>query len=138
MQFGLNHMKDDRKTMIEPQREARMAHDLGGFLEHLTCHGIDLSISKEEKLRQPYEERTDALLLLLSAAGRGLLNAHAMRRVAEQFNHEDYLKLSYYDRWLRAMVALCIEDGVFSEEEWLVKRQQVERQSEAIQRRRSD
>ena len=125
-------MKDDRKTMIEPQREARMAHDLGGFLEHLTCHGIDVSIPKEETLKQPYEERTDALLLLLSAADRGLLNVHAMRRASEQFNHEDYLKLSYYDRWLRAMVALCIEEGVFSEEEWLVKRQQVERRSKTI------
>ena len=125
-------MKDDRKTVIEPQREARMAHDLGGFLEHLTCHGIDVSISKEETLKQPYEERTDALLLLLSSAGRGLLNVHAMRRASEQFNHEDYLKLSYYDRWLRAMVALCIEEGVFSEEEWLVKRQQVERRSKTI------
>ena len=61
-----------------------------------------------------------------------------MRRASEQFNCEDYLKLSYYDRWLRAMVALCIEEGVFSEEEWLVKRQQVERQSDAIQRRKSD
>mgnify|MGYP001311488180 FL=1 len=131
-------MKDDRKTMIEPQREARMAHDLGGFLEHLTCHGIDVSIPKEEMLKQPYEERTDALLLLLSAAGRGLLNVHAMRRASEQFNHEDYLQLSYYDRWLRAMVALCIEEGVFSEEEWLVKRQQVERQSEAIKSSKID
>ena len=132
MQFGLNYMKDDREAMIEPQRDARMAHDLGGFLDHLLCHGIDVSISKEETLKQPYEERTDALLLLLSSAGRGLLNVHAMRRASEQFNHEDYLKLSYYDRWLRAMVALCIEEGVFSEEEWLVKRQQVERRSKTI------
>ena len=66
------------------------------------------------------------------------MNVHAMRRASEQFNHEDYLKLSYYDRWLRAMVALCIEEGVFSEEEWLVKRQQVEGQGEAIHRRKSD
>ena len=41
-------------------------------------------------------------------------------------------RLSYYDRWLRAMVALCIEEGVFSKEEWLAKRQQVERKSKAI------
>ena len=36
------------------------------------------------------------------------------------------------------MVALCIEEGVFSEEEWRAKRQQVERQSEAIKSSRSD
>ena len=75
-------MRDDRKSMIEPQSEGRLAHDLGGFLEHLLCHGIDVSISKEETLKQPYEERTDALLLLLSAAARGLLNVHAMRRAS--------------------------------------------------------
>ena len=48
MQFGLNYMKDDREAMIEPQRDARMAHDLGGFLDHLLYHGIDVSISKTE------------------------------------------------------------------------------------------
>ena len=132
MQFGLNHMKDDSEAMIEPQRDARMAHDLGGFSNYLLCHGIDVSISQTELPKRPYEERADAILLLLSAAGKGLLNIHAMRRASEQFNHEDYLQLSYYDRWLRAMVALCIEERVFSKEEWLIKRKQVERRSKAI------
>lgn len=131
-------MKDDREAMIESQSDARMAHDLGGFFNHLLCRGIDVRISQEEMPKQPYEERADAILLLLSAAGKGLLNIHAMRRASEQFNHEDYLQLSYYDRWLRAMVALCIEEGVFSKEEWLVKRKQVERQSNAIRHRKSD
>ena len=138
MQFGLNHMKDNRKATIDTQLDTRMAHDLGGFLEHLLCYGIDVSISKDELPKQPYEERTDDILLLLSAAGRGLLNLHAMRRASEQFNHEDYLQLSYYDRWLRAMVALCIEERVFSKEEWLIKRKQVERRSEAIRHGESD
>ena len=131
-------MKDNRKAIIDTQLDTRMAHDLGGFFNHLLCHGIDESISQTELPKRPYEERADAILLLLSAAGKGLLNVHAMRRASEQFNHEDYLQLSYYDRWLRAMVALCIEEGVFSEEEWLVKRQQVEGQGEAIHRRKSD
>ena len=138
MQFGLNHMKDDSEAMIEPQHDARMAHDLGGFFNHLLCHGIDVSISQTELPKRPYEERADAILLLLSAAGKGLLNVHAMRRASEQFNHEDYLQLSYYDRWLRAMVALCIEERVFSKEEWLIKRKQVERRSEAIRHGESD
>ena len=138
MQFGLNHMKDDSEAMIEPQRDARMAHDLGGFSNYLLCHGIDVSISQTELPKRPYEERADAILLLLSAAGKGLLNIHAMRRASEQFNHEDYLQLSYYDRWLRAMVALCIEEGVFLKEEWLMKRKQVERRSKAIWHGKSD
>ena len=131
-------MKDNRKAIIDSQLDARMAHDLGGFLDHLLCHGIDVSISQTELPKQPYEERADAILLLLSAVGKGLLNIHAMRRASEQFNNEDYLQLSYYDRWLRAMVALCIEEGVFLEEEWLIKRKQVERRSKAIRHGESD
>ena len=138
MQFGSNHMKDNRKAIIDSQLDARMAHDLGGFLDHLLCHGIDVSISQTELPKQPYEERADAILLLLSAVDKGLLNIHAMRRASEQFNNEDYLQLSYYDRWLRAMVALCIEEGVFLEEEWLIKRKQVERRSKAIRHGESD
>ena len=138
MHFGLNHMKYNRKVMNASQLDARMAHDLGGFLDHLLYHGIDVSISQTELPKRPYEERADAILLLLSAAGKGLLNIHAMRRASEQFNHEDYLQLSYYDRWLRAMVALCIEERVFSKEEWLIKRKQVERRSEAIRHGESD
>ncbi|GIR94017.1 MAG: hypothetical protein CM15mP95_0370 [Alphaproteobacteria bacterium] len=105
-------MKDNRKVMNASQLDARMAHDLGGFLDHLLCHGIDVSISQTELPKRPYEERADAILLLLSAAGKGLLNIHAMRRASEQFNHEDYLQLSYYDRWLRAW-SLCIEERGF-------------------------
>ena len=138
MQFGLNHVKDNRKAIIDSKLDTRMAHDLGGFLDHLLCHGIDVSISQTELPKRPYEERADAILLLLSAAGKGLLNVHAMRRASEQFNHEDYLQLSYYDRWLRAMVTLCIEEGVFSKEEWLIKRKQVERRSTTIRHEGGD
>ena len=88
MQFGLNHMKDNRKAIIDAQLDTRMAHDLGGFFNHLLCHGIDVSISKTEVPKRPYEERADAILLLLSAAGSGLLNVHPMRRASEQFNQE--------------------------------------------------
>ena len=131
-------MKDNRKAIIDTQLDTRMAHDLGGFFNHLLCHGIDVSISQTELPKRPYEERADAILLLLSVTGKGLLNVHAMRRASEQFNHEDYLQLSYYDRWLRAMVALCIEEGVFSKEEWLIKWKQVERRSKAIRHEAGD
>ena len=40
-------MKDNRKVMNASQLDARMAHDLGGFLDHLLYHGIDVSILKQ-------------------------------------------------------------------------------------------
>ena len=131
-------MTDDKQAKNHTHVETRGAHDLGGFLNHLLAHGIDARISREEMPKIPYEERADAMLLLLSNAGKGFLNIHAMRRASEQFTHEDYLKLSYYDRWLKAMVALCIETGVFSDHEWQAKKQQVILQNKAAQKRISD
>lgn len=131
-------MTDDRQVKNHTPVEKRGAHDLGGFLNHLLAHGIDARISREEIPKTPYEERADALLLLLSNSGKGLLNIHAMRRASEQFTHEDYLKLSYYDRWLKAMAALCIETGVFSDHEWQAKQQQVLSQNKAAQKKKSD
>ena len=128
-------MTDDKQAKSHTKDETRGAHDLGGFLNHLLAHGIDARISREEIPKTPYEERADALLLLLSNSGKGLLNIHAMRRASEQFTHEDYLKLSYYDRWLKAMAALCIEKGVFSEQEWQSKQHQVLSQNKAALQR---
>ena len=131
-------MTNDKQAKSHTHVETRGAHDLGGFLNHLLAHGIDARISREEMPKTPYEERADAMLLLLSNGGKGFLNIHAMRRASEQFTHEDYLKLSYYDRWLKAMVALCIETGVFSDHEWQAKKQQVILQNKAAQKRISD
>ena len=128
-------MTDDKQAKSHTHVETRGAHDLGGFLNHLLAHGIDARISREEMPKTPYEERADAILLLLSNGGKGFLNIHAMRRASEQFTHEDYLKLSYYDRWLKAMAALCIETGVFSDHEWRAKQQQVLSQNKVALKR---
>jgi len=128
-------MTGDNEARGHAYSEPRHAHDLGGFLNHLLAHGIDASILREEMPKKPYEERADAMLLLLSNTGKGLMNIHALRRASEQFTHQDYLKLSYYDRWLKAMAALCIEKGVFSEQEWQSKQQQVLSQNKAAPQR---
>ena len=131
-------MTDDKQAKSHTHDGTRGPHDLGGFLHHLLAHGIDARISREEVPRAPYEERADAMLLLLSNAGKGLLNIHALRRASEQFTHEDYLKLSYYDRWLKAMAALCIETGIFSDREWQAKKQQLLSQKKVAQQMKSD
>ena len=131
-------MTDDKQAKSHTLDETRGAHDLGGFLNHLLAHGIDARISREEVPKTPYEERADAMLLLLSNAGKGLMNIHAMRRASEQFTHEDYLKLSYYDRWLKAMAALCIETGIFSDREWQAKKTAVATAKKVAQQMKSD
>ena len=131
-------MIDDKQAKSHHKVETRGAHDLGGFLNHLLANGIDARISREAVPKLPYEERADAILLLLSNTGKGLLNIHAMRRASEKFSHEDYLKLSYYDRWVRAIVALCIETGIFSAQEWEAKKLQVIRQNKSFPQRQSN
>ena len=131
-------MRVDNQAKSQSPDNTRLAHDLGGFLEYLLANGIDAGILREDTPKKPYEERADAILLLLSNAGKGLLNIHAMRRASEKFSHEDYLKLSYYDRWVRAIAALCIETGIFSEQEWEAKKRQVVLQNKAAQQRQGE
>ena len=104
----------------------------------MLVHGIDASISREENPKKLYAERADAMLLSFSVSGKGLLNVHAKQRASEPFNHQDFLKLSYFDRWLMVRVAFCIETSVFSEQEWQAKRQQVVKQNKAARQRKSD
>ncbi|MDB2324593.1 nitrile hydratase subunit beta [Alphaproteobacteria bacterium] len=111
-------MPHDFKHTDDATPNDQPAHDLGGFIEHLREHGLSTEIKRSEVSKKPYEERADAMLLLLSNKGQGIMNIHAMRRASEQFSHADYLQLSYYDRWVKAMIALCIEKEVFSNLEW--------------------
>jgi|TARA_B110000093_G_scaffold183106_1_gene232140 hypothetical protein len=98
--------------------DGNLAHDLGGFADRLATFGIDKSIKFEDPTNKPYEERADAIMMLLSSPKLGIMNIHAMRRASEQFAHKEYLDLTYYDRWLKGMASLCIEKGIFSQKEW--------------------
>jgi hypothetical protein len=98
--------------------DGNLAHDLGGFADRLAAFGIDKSIKFEDPTNKPYEERADAIMMLLSSSELGIMNIHAMRRASEQFAHKEYLDLTYYDRWLKGMASLCIEKGIFSQKEW--------------------
>ena len=98
--------------------DGNLAHDLGGFADRLAAFGIDKSIKFEDPTNKPYEERADAIMMLLSSPKLGIMNIHAMRRASEQFAHKEYFDLTYYDRWLKGMASLCIEKGIFSQKEW--------------------
>ena len=108
------------KDIIPPNVDAdgNLAHDLGGFSSRLSLFGIDRSIKLEDLPKKPYEERADAIMMLLSNPKLGIMNIHAMRRASEQFAHKEYFDLTYYDRWLKGMASLCIEKEIFSQKEW--------------------
>ncbi|ADE39975.1 hypothetical protein SAR116_1732 [Candidatus Puniceispirillum marinum IMCC1322] len=119
MLFGSKLMSKSKDiTPHNVDADGNLAHDLGGFADRLTMFGIDRTIKIEDSPMKPYEERADAIMMLLSSPKLGIMNIHAMRRASEQFVHKEYLELSYYDRWLKGMASLCIEKGLFSQKEW--------------------
>lgn len=81
-------------------------HDMGG--QH--GHGA-IAVEREEPVfHERWEGRVYALMRL--ALRRGIFNLDEMRRAIETIKPADYLRYSYYERWLAALEALLSEKGV--------------------------
>jgi hypothetical protein len=87
----------------------RPIHDLGG----LALGPID----REEHARTLYEMRVHAMLMLLVNPARGAFKSDAQRRVVESYSAAEYENLLYYDRWIKAIRILLVEQQVLSEAE---------------------
>jgi nitrile hydratase len=81
-------------------------HDLGG--QH--GHGPVVAEKNEPVFHEPWEGRVYALMSLARRAG--LFNLDEMRRTIEQMPPAEYLRASYYERWLGALERLIAEKGV--------------------------
>jgi nitrile hydratase subunit beta len=62
-----------------------------------------------------WEVVTDAVSVALGA--KGLRTTDELRRAMEDMPAEEYLALSYYERWARGTEQLLIEKGVLTREE---------------------
>jgi hypothetical protein len=87
----------------------RGVHDLGG----LALGPID----RDEHQRTPYEKRVHAIEMLLVNPARGVFKSDELRRVLEGYSPTEYESLSYYDRWIKAVRILLVEQQVLSEAE---------------------
>ena len=81
------------------------AHDLGG--QH--GHGRVVAEKNEPVFHEPWEGRVHALMNLARRAG--LFNLDEMRRTIEQMPPAEYLRASYFERWLDALERLIAEKG---------------------------
>ncbi|MGE0735506.1 MAG: hypothetical protein AB7G15_02350 [Alphaproteobacteria bacterium] len=98
----------------------RGVHDIGG----LPGGPIDRS----EHPRTLYEQRVDALVMLLSHPDRSAFKVDALRRAIEEFNAKDYDTLPYYDKWMRAVRVLMVEQGVLTDAEIDARVAEIERE----------
>jgi len=96
-------MADPNETEL-----TRGVHDLGG----LPAGPIDL----EERPLTGFERRVDAMMMLMIGPD-GAFTADALRRAIEEYNHHDYTHLKYYEKWVRALRVLLVEQGVLNEQQ---------------------
>jgi hypothetical protein len=87
----------------------RATHDVGG----LEFGAIDRS---EHDLAL-WEKRTDAMLILLVGPKKGAFAIDAHRRVIEDYGQQTYDRTTYYEKWIRAIRNLLVEQGIVSREE---------------------
>lgn len=102
--------------MSEPERRTnrredadRAVHDVGGL-----CFG---RIDREEHELSLYEQRVDAMLMLLIGPKRAAFTVDALRRAVEDFSQGEYDGTPYYDRWITAIRNLLVEQGILTREE---------------------
>jgi hypothetical protein len=72
-------------------------------------------LNLEEHTLADWEVLADALSVSLGA--KGLRSTDELRRAMEDMPADDYLSLSYYERWVRGTEQLLIEKGVLSGDE---------------------
>jgi hypothetical protein len=98
-----------RKTLLRKGAGGRAAHDVGG---------LDLGpIDRREHDLALWEKRTDAMLILLVGPKKGAFKIDAMRRVIEDYGQQEYDATTYYQKWIRAIRNLLIEQEVITKDE---------------------
>ncbi len=105
-----------RKTKLRADADGRAVHDVGG---------LDFgAIDRTEHDLALWERRVDAMMILLYAK-KGLWKVDAMRRTIEDYGQQTYDKTEYYEKWVRAMRNLLVEQEVLSKAELEAKMAEV-------------
>jgi nitrile hydratase len=73
------------------------------------------AVERDEAPPDDFGKRVDALRQFL--AQKKLMTVDELRRGIEAIPEDEYLALTYYERWLRSITTLMLEKGVITEEE---------------------
>ncbi len=117
----------ERKNMPRRGAGGRVSHDVGG----LEFGPIDRS---EHDLAL-WEKRTDAMLILLRDNKRRAFTVDAHRRVIESYGEQEYDRTTYYEKWIRAIRNLIVEQEIVTREEIEAKMAQVRAKHEKAGRK---
>jgi len=98
-----------QRTRTRAGTDGHAVHDVGG----LDFGPVDMA----EHDPAMWEKRTDAMLRLLVSPDNGAFTIDAMRRVIEDYGQQQYDATTYYEKWVRALRNLCLEQGLFTASE---------------------
>jgi hypothetical protein len=116
-----------RKNVVRKGAGGRAVHDVGG----LAFGPID----RTEHDLALWEKRTDAMLSLLRDNKRRVLSVDAHRRMIESYSEQEYDRTTYYEKWIRAIRNLLVEQEVLTEQEIEAKVAEVRGRHEAAGRK---
>jgi hypothetical protein len=123
--------------MSEPKRKTLKRKGAGGRAVH-DVGGLELGpIDREEHDLALWEKRTDAMLILLRDNKRRVLSVDSHRRTIEDYGQQAYDRTTYYEKWIRAIRNLLVEQGVLTREEIEARMAQIRARSQKSGRKAS-
>lgn len=101
--------------------------------------GLDLGpIDRHEHDPALWEKRTDAMLALLTGPKRSAFKIDALRRAIESYSQQDYDRIGYYDKWIRAVRTLVVEQEILTAAEVEARMAELAKRHAALGRKVSD
>jgi len=97
-------------TESNPDNALRAMHDLGGVTKFM-CEPVDV----EAHALTAFDREVDALRQILGM--KKVIGVDELRRGIEAIPEADYLRLSYYRRWIRSITDNLLRKGVVTEAE---------------------
>ena len=96
--------------MSEASTRMRAHHDMGG-VSKFACEPVDTSTHA----LTAFDREADAFVGVVRS--KGMFTVDEMRRGIEAIPEPDYLRLGYYERWIRSTADNLIRRGVITEAE---------------------
>ncbi|MEM8813199.1 MAG: ScnB-like protein [Pseudomonadota bacterium] len=97
----------ERKNSVRDGAGGRTVHDVGG---------LDFGrIDRTDHELSYYEQRVDAILMLM--ARHRAFTVDGLRRAVEDYSAQEYDGTAYYDRWIKAIRELLLEQEIIGAEE---------------------
>ncbi len=103
--------------MSEPKRQTHLRDDAGGRAVH-DVGGLKLGpIDREEHDLALWEKRVDAMLVLLVGPKKDAFKLDMHRRMIEDYSQQTYDRTTYYEKWVRSIRNLLVEQEILTRDE---------------------